>query len=321
MNHVILSVKDLVKRYNTADRNAVDGISFDVESGELFCLLGVNGAGKSTTINIICTLIEKTGGEVLLNDLKLGKDDDMIRKSIGVVFQGNVLDDVLTAKENIMTRAAFYGLNKEKAKKRMEYLTQKLSMTSFLDQRYMRLSGGQRRKCDIARALLAEPKILFLDEPTTGLDPQSRIELWKTIDEIRKTDNMTVFLTTHYMEETDNADRVAIIDNGKVLCIDTPQRLKTEFSNDTLKLVVKKNNNDGNNKSSNEQLEKHLNNPDIKKHFKDIELIADTYIIRMKNGIDAIDLLQQIKPYLDSFEMEKGNMDNVFLNVVGRKAE
>jgi len=312
----ILTVKNLVKRYNSNPVNAVDDISFDVYPGELFCLLGVNGAGKSTTINIICTLIQKTQGEITLDGLMLGRDDNAIRQSIGVVFQGNVLDDVLTAKENILTRAAFYGLDSTQAKKRMEYLTEKLSMTSFLDRRYEKLSGGQRRKCDIARALLAEPKILFLDEPTTGLDPQSRIELWETIEEIRKTDNMTVFLTTHYMEETDSADRVAIIDSGKVLCIDTPQRLKTEHSNDTLKLVVKE--------GCNEKVEKYLSNTikqgDGSAAFT-FELVADTYIVKMKSGIDAIELLPQIKPFLDSFEMEKGNMDNVFLNVVGRKAE
>ena len=311
VDNTILSIRNLVKRYNSSSVNAVDDISFDVYTGELFCLLGVNGAGKSTTINIICTLIEKSAGEVELDGLSLGKDDNAIRQNIGVVFQGNVLDDVLTARENIMSRAAFYGFDKARAKKRMNYLAEKLSMTSFLNQRYEKLSGGQRRKCDIARALLAEPKVLFLDEPTTGLDPQSRIELWETIDEIRKSDQMTVFLTTHYMEETEGADRVAIIDSGKVLCIDTPQRLKTEYSNDTLKLVVK----DG----CYAEVEKYIE--ESKQSFKNYELVADTYIVKMKNGVDAIELLPQVKPYLDSFEMEKGNMDSVFLNVVGRKAE
>ena len=311
MEQVVLSVKSLVKRYNSSSVNAVDDISFDVFAGELFCLLGVNGAGKSTTINIICTLIEKTSGDVVLDGFALGKDDGAIRQNIGVVFQGNVLDDVLTAKENIMSRAAFYGLDKARAKERLNYLAERLSMTSFLNQRYEKLSGGQRRKCDIARALLAEPKILFLDEPTTGLDPQSRIDLWETIDEIRKNDQMTVFLTTHYMEETDSADRVAIIDSGKVLCIDTPQRLKTEYSNDTLKLVVK----DGCYTDVEKNLEEYTQS------FKSYELVADTYVIKMKNGVDAIELLPRVKPFLDSFEMEKGNMDSVFLNVVGRKAE
>ena len=304
MEQSVLCIDGLIKRYGKSNTNAVDGISFDVFAGELFCLLGVNGAGKSTTINIICTLIEKTGGNITLNGLTLGKDDNAIRRSIGVVFQGNVLDNVLTAKENILSRAAFYGLGKQDAKKRLAYFAERLSMTSFLDRRYEKLSGGQRRKCDIARALLAEPKILFLDEPTTGLDPQSRIELWETIEDIRRESQMTVFLTTHYMEETERADRVAIMDYGKILCIDTPQRLKTEFSSDVLRLVVKPG-----------------CNAEIERHLQTYDLVADTYTVKLKNGIDAIDFLPQVKPYLDSFELEKGNMDSVFLNVVGRRAE
>ena len=301
MAEPILRINNLVKRYGVSKINAVDGIDFEVYPGELFCLLGVNGAGKSTTINIICTLSQKTSGNVFLGDLALGKDDDAIRRSIGVVFQGSVLDAVLTVEENILSRAAFYGLNGYEAKMRLKYLSDRLSMKGFLNRRYAKLSGGQKRKCDIARALLANPKILFLDEPTTGLDPQSRIELWETITDIRKESKMTVFLTTHYMEETENADRVAIMDNGKVLVIDTPQRLKTEYSTDVLRLVVKE--------GCNEDLEQHLD---------DFELIADTYIVKFKNGIDAINFLPNVEPYLDSFEMEKGNMDSVFLNVVGR---
>jgi len=304
MEQAILQIENLVKRYGTTSTKAVDGVSFEVFPGELFCLLGVNGAGKSTTINIICTLVEKTSGDIRLNGLTLGRDDDATRQSIGVVFQGNVLDAMLTVEENILSRSAFYGLDQQGAKKRLAYLAKRLSMTSFLDRRYAKLSGGQRRKCDIARALLAEPKILFLDEPTTGLDPQSRIELWETIEEIRKESQMTVFLTTHYMEEIESADRVAIMDYGKILCIDTPQRLKTAHSTDVLRLVVKP--------GLHAELERYL---------QEYELVADTYIVKMKNGIEAIDLLPEVKPYLDSFEMEKGNMDSVFLNVVGRAAE
>ena len=304
MSQVALQIDNLVKRYSTAKTNAVDDISFEVYAGELFCLLGVNGAGKSTTINIICTLIERTAGSVVLNGLRLGRNDNLIRQSIGVVFQGNVLDNVLTTSENILSRATFYGLNKTDAKKRLRYLAERLSMTSFLGQRYEKLSGGQRRKCDIARALLANPTILFLDEPTTGLDPQSRVELWETIEDIRKESNMTVFLTTHYMEETDHADRVAIMDYGKILCLDTPQKLKTEYSDDTLRLIVKAD-----------------QNAEVEQHLDKFELVADTYTVKLRNGLDAIDILPHVKPYLDSFELEKGNMDNVFLNVVGRKAE
>ncbi|MGL5972732.1 MAG: ABC transporter ATP-binding protein [Oscillospiraceae bacterium] len=298
----VLEVKNLVKQYNHSPVRAVDGINFDVERGELFCLLGINGAGKSTTINIICTLLTKTSGDIILDGKTLGVDDDEIRKSIGIVFQDNSLDKVLTVEENILSRGKFYGLTKEEAKNRLNVLSENLSMSSFLKSRYGRLSGGQRRKCDIARALLAKPKILFLDEPTTGLDPQSRMDLWETIEDIRKKENMTVFLTTHYMEETENADRVAIVNKGKVLCINTPQKLKTIYSPDLLRLVVKEG----------------LNN-ELEKHLTKYKLVSDTYTIEFKNGIESIDLLTKVKPYLDSFELEKGKMDHVFLNVVGGK--
>ncbi len=298
----VLKVVDLVKQYKNSDVRAVNGINFEVKEGELFCLLGVNGAGKSTTINIICTLLEKTDGSVFLNELEIGKDDNEIRKNIGVVFQGNVLDGELTVKENIMLRAVLYGLTKRQIQKRLNDLSAKLNMEEFLNRKYSQLSGGQRRKCDIVRALITRPKVLFLDEPTTGLDPQSRIELWDIIETIRKTFNMTVFLTTHYMEETENADRVAIMDKGNILVIDTPQKLKSSFSHDILKLVVK----DGHN----EEIEKVLN---------EYEVVADTYVIKMKNGVDSISLLSEIRQHLHSYEMIKGNMDNVFLNVVGRE--
>ena len=273
--------------------------------GELFALLGVNGAGKSTTINMICTLLKKTSGDVWVCGNELGRNDDKIRKSIGVVFQGNMLDNMLTAEENLMSRASFYGISGADAKKRVKYIAEKLSMTSFLKSKYEKLSGGQRRKCDIARALISNPKILFLDEPTTGLDPQSRIDLWKTVDEIRTQDKMTVFLTTHYMEEAEKTDRAAIIDNGKILCLDTPQKLKSEYSNDTLRLVVKS--------GCDDALTSFLKN-------EKLEYIhtADTYSLTVNNSDRSIDLLSDLKQSIESFELVKGNMDSVFLNVVGR---
>lgn len=296
----ILTVKNLVKRYKTADKNAVDNISFSVYEGEFFSLLGVNGAGKSTTINIICTLLQKSIGEITINGFKLGENDDEIRKSIGVVFQNSVLDSDLTVEENLLLRSSFYGYTQAQTKQKVEYLCDKLGMHKFMKSRYNRLSGGQRRKCDIARALLSEPKILFLDEPTTGLDPQSRIDLWETIDQFRKTENMTIFLTTHYMEETEKSDRVAIINSGKVVCIDTPQKLKSVYSSDILKLVVKDN--------CQKELEALIEN---------YTLQVDTYLVQIKDNLQAIEILNKAKPYIHSFEMQKGDMDSVFINVVG----
>ena len=305
MSTPIIKVENLSKTYSKAKVAAVDKISFEVFEGEFFCLLGVNGAGKSTTINIICTLLEKTSGNVEIDGyiLGAGKDEFAIKRRIGVVFQGNVLDDMLSVHENLFSRAAFYGLERASAKIRIEALIEELNMKDFVKKRYGKLSGGQRRKCDIARALLAEPKILFLDEPTTGLDPQSRIDLWRVIENLRKKDKMTVFLTTHYMEETDDADRVAIMDKGNILCIDTPQRLKSIYSTNILRLTPK----DGQEK----EIEKMLGN---------FERVADSYDVKIPENIDAINLLEKLKPYLDSFEMKKGNMDSVFLTVVGRKA-
>ncbi|MDP4121033.1 MAG: ABC transporter ATP-binding protein [Bacillota bacterium] len=302
----MLKVSNLCFSYS--DKPILKNISFNVKEGELFALLGVNGAGKSTTINIICTLIDKKSGEVFVNGYSLGKENDNIRKSLGVVFQGNVLDNMLTAEENLLCRASFYGLSQPKAKKRISDLAKNLSMESFLNQHYGELSGGQRRKCDIARALITEPRILILDEPTTGLDPQSRIDLWDTIEQIRKSEKMTVLLTTHYMEEASNADKIAIIDNGEMLCCDTPQSLKTHYSLDTVKLIPKRN--------EFEKIENFLKSGNISFTFN-----VDTFFVNMENGLNAIDFIAKNKENLDSVEILKGNMDNVFLNVVGRRFE
>jgi multidrug/hemolysin transport system ATP-binding protein len=297
--------EDLVKRYKGAKTDAVDGISFDVESGEFFALLGVNGAGKSTTINMLCTLIEKTAGQACINGFELGKEDMDIRRSIGVVFQSNVLDDPLTAYENLMVRASFYDLGKREMKWRILDLAERLSMEDFLDRPYGKLSGGQRRKCDIARALIQRPKLLFLDEPTTGLDPQSRIDLWDTITQIREADDMAIVLTTHYMEEVDGVDRVAIIDEGQIAVVDTPHNLKAQYSKDTLTLYV-----DSGKETKVEKLLKKAKLEWTKRSFG--------YQTSYARSLDVITLLDELKPSINSFEVHQGNMDNVFLNVVGR---
>lgn len=301
----IIEIKELVKRYKGSQVNAVDAISFDVYKGELFSFLGVNGAGKSTTINILSTLLRKTSGSVKVCGYDMETEENSIRNSIGIVFQGSMLDGKLSVKDNLFTRATFYNLSKAATKERIDFLSQRLGMTEYLSKYYGELSGGQRRKCDVARALLAKPQILFLDEPTTGLDPQSRIDLWKTVEQLRKEDGTTVFLTTHYMEEVNASDRVAIIDKGKILCIDSPQLLKNQFSNDKIKLtpILQKVG----------ELEKRLNAQKL-----EYTRTADTYIVTSKNALDCIEFISSVKSILVAAEISKGDMDSVFITVVGR---
>ena len=227
-----ITVKNLSKNYDKT--TAVDHISFSVKEGEFFAFLGENGAGKSTTINILCTIFEKTEGEVEIFSHKLGEEDDKIREKIGIVFQNSVLDGVLTVKENLLTRASYYGIHKEEILERLHPLMQAFELESIWNRKYEQLSGGQRRRVDIIRALLHNPKILFLDEPTTGLDPMSRKLVWEYIDYLRKEKQMTIFLTTHYMEEVRDADRVVILDKGRIVAEDTPAALKRKYTNTKL---------------------------------------------------------------------------------------
>ena len=222
-----ISVKDLTKKYK--ENTVVDNISFDVKEGEFFAFLGENGAGKSTTINILCTILSKTHGDVNVLGHKLGKDDDAIRESIGIVFQNSVLDGKLSVKENLFSRGAYYGLGKKEIIKRVEPFSEVFELDEIWNRNYERLSGGQRRRVDIVRALLNSPKILFLDEPTTGLDPMSRKAVWSYIDHLRKEKKMTIFLTTHYMEEVRDTDRVVILDHGRIVADDTPAGLKNKY--------------------------------------------------------------------------------------------
>lgn len=220
----IIEVKNLVKNYK--DVHAVNDISFTVEEGSFFAFLGINGAGKSTTINILCTVLEKTSGNVKIGGYDLDKERNKIKELIGIVFQGSVLDKQLTVKENLESRASYYGLNKKEIAKRIESLTQTFDLSEILKRKYGTLSGGQRRRVDIARALINRPKLLFLDEPTTGLDPKTRLQVWEIIHNLRKETGLTVFLTTHYMEETVDCDNVVIIDSGKIVANDSPHNLK-----------------------------------------------------------------------------------------------
>ena len=305
MGEVIIKVKDLIKQYNSNQVKAVDGISFDVKKGELFAFLGVNGAGKSTTINILCTLLSKSSGEVSLCGYDIEKDIENVKNNIGIVFQNGILDEMLSVYDNLIIRGTLFGIDKKTLIKRIDNLKNRLSMSDFIKRPYGKLSGGQKRKSDIARALISNPKILFLDEPTTGLDPQSRIDMWQVIKDIRNEFNTTVFLTTHYMEEVNGADRVAIIDKGKLLCIDTPEELKIKYSYDTIKLIVKS------------EYKNEVENI-LRENKSNFEILDQTITIIIKDGIDMIDIIAKIKPMLISVEIIKGDMDSVFLNVIKR---
>lgn len=216
----MIEVRNLKKVYDGVP--AVDGVSFSICKGQLVAMLGPNGAGKSSVINILCTSSDFDGGSVYINGFKLGKQNGRIRKNIGVVFQNGVLDERLTIRENLRVRANFYGIRGDQFVNTINETSAMTGITEILDRYYGKLSGGQKRRCDIARALIHKPKILFLDEPTSGLDPEMRDELLETIDKIRYKNSMTILMTTHYMDEAKRADRILTMKKGRVTFDGTP---------------------------------------------------------------------------------------------------
>lgn len=298
----IIEVKNLHKSYS--EIHAVKGINFYVEEGSLFAFLGPNGAGKTTTINILATLLTNDNGTIDINGFTIGKDDESIRKSIGIVFQDSVLDPLLTVKENLETRASFYHMTKAEVNERIRTALEVTSITELANRRYGTLSGGQKRRSDIARALVHRPKILFLDEPTTGLDPQTRLNVWETIKTLQETENMTVFLTTHYMEEADEADYVVIIDEGEIVAKGTPTYLKDTYSKDSLRVKPK----------NQAKLKQYLSKAKI-----DYQKRNDLYIISLESTLDSIPILDEIKDNLESFQVYNGTLDDAFIEVTGKE--
>lgn len=293
----IIRVEHLVKSYG--DIKAVNDISFLVKRGSLFAFLGPNGAGKSTTINVMTTLLDADSGVVYLNDKT---DESYFRTKIGVVFQGNVLDDDLTVKENLFYRGALYLNDQKIVRQRYDELSKYLNLEEFENQRFKTLSGGQKRRAEIARALFSNPEILLLDEPTTGLDPETRQIVWKVIEDLQKNKNMTIFLTTHYMEEAANADHVVIINKGKVVAEGTPAQLKDTYSQDRLKIVP------------NDKVEMVTW---LEKNKMEFRKVSDQYIIPVEDSKQAIGIIEEIKSNIRQFEMIQGTMDDVFLEVIG----
>lgn len=300
----IIEIENLKKYYGGI--KAVDDISFTVERGSLFAFLGINGAGKSTTINILSTLLKKDSGKVVIDGYTLGENDLEIKKRIGIVFQNTVLDEKLSVRDNLTVRASYYGLRGEEWKSRLAELTEKLDLSELLKRPFGKLSGGQKRRVDIARGLINSPELFFLDEPTTGLDPKTRRIIWEIINDIRRKNNMTVFLTTHYMEEAENANDVVIIDAGKIIAHDTPNNLKNIFSGDYIRLYME----------VNDACDKALTDFNCTYKYDN-----GAYVVKVKDSEAAMNIIKSMPQLFTDFEVLKGNMDDVFLNATGKKLE
>lgn len=295
----IIEIEHLHK--NFGDVKAVDDLSLKVKTGELYAFLGVNGAGKSTTISIICGTLAKTSGSVKV----CGADEnnfDSAKKELGVVFQSSVLDKALSVRDNLQFRASLYGIEGKAFEDRLRELDDLLHFSEFINRPVGKLSGGQKRKIDVARALIHKPKLLILDEPTTGLDPMTRKTLWEVIYSLQKSTGMTVFLTTHYMEEAAEADYVVIIDHGKIAAEGTPLELKNKYTGDFITLYT-----------SDESAVKSLGKP--------YEAVADGFRIAVKNTEEATSLIVARPELFRDYEIIKGKMDDVFIAVTGKKTE
>ena len=300
----IITVEKLSKHFG--DVRAVDDISFTVKRGELFGYLGVNGAGKSTTINMLCTLYAPDEGRVEVCGLELGGNNNAIRSKLGVVFQHNTMDALLSVRQNLLSRAYLYEKDATVNKKNLDIVCDTLDIGSLLDRQYRKLSGGQKRRCEIARAIMNRPEILFLDEPTTGLDPQTRRMVWTSVERLRKEHNMTIFLTTHYMEEAARAHHIAIIDSGKIVAYGTPTKLKETHASDRIRVF-----------SDNYDKVR-----EIADKFKMTYKEKSNHItITVPDSISAIPILNELSPYINSFEVVQGTMDDVFLNITGKQLQ
>ena len=294
----IIEISSLSKRFGEVQ--AVNDLSFRVKEGELFAFLGINGAGKSTTINIMCGQLSKDSGTVQISGIDPDSDPDSVKRNLGVVFQNSVLDKELSVQDNLQSRAALYGIRGKAFRERLAELAGLLEFDDLLKRTVGKLSGGQRRRIDIARALIHRPKILILDEPTTGLDPQTRSTLWQVIGDLRKNEGMTVFLTTHYMEEAADADYVVILDSGMIAAEGTPLELKNTYTGDFITVYGAK-----------ESQIMQLGAP--------YETIRDAYRVSVPNTAAATELILKYPDIFRDYEITKGKMDDVFLAVTGKK--
>lgn len=296
----LICVDNLKKSFNEV--KAIDDISFKVKKGELFGFLGVNGAGKSTTINILSTLLQKSDGNITVCGYDIDKNPNDIRNKIGIVFQENTLDNYLTVKENLILQGILYEKDKHKINNSLDFVTNVLNINDLLNRQFKKLSGGQKRRCEIAKALMNIPEILFLDEPTTGLDPMTRKQVWECIEKLRLEKQMTVFLTTHYMEEASMTQYICIMDKGKIVAKGTPSNLKNKYASDLLKIYTQ-------------------NTQTIIDKLENVKYGLESNCIKISVNTtkDALPIIQSLDGLYDNFEVIQGSMDDVFLNITGKK--
>ncbi|EAF4020680.1 ABC transporter ATP-binding protein [Listeria monocytogenes] len=297
----MIKLINVVKKFGKIE--AVKGINLEVEKGSLFAFLGENGAGKSTTLSMICTESEPTSGEIFIDDEKLTfKNRKLFRQKLGVVFQENVLDDLLTVRENLYNRASLCGKTKAEITERLALVSSIMGIEDILNRRFEKLSGGQKRRAEIARAIMHDPEILLLDEPTTGLDPKTRVSVWKIIDYLREELGMTVFLTTHYLEEAKDADQLAVIHKGKIIAQGTPANIRSRFSVDKIFFYDAK-------VAELQKIMKKMNLP-----FKVTNRTMRVDVI--DENVEILAILNQAIGFYDSFEVIKGNLDDAFISMI-----
>jgi ABC-2 type transport system ATP-binding protein len=297
-----IEVSNFTKRFGQF--TAVDNISFTVEEGSVFALLGPNGAGKTTTISTLCTIQEKTEGELKICGHNVTTQKDLVRNDIGIVFQDSTLDGKLTIEENLKLHCDFYNVPKKEVKGRLDFVLELVDLIDWRKSSVNSLSGGMKRRAEIARGLIHFPKVLFLDEPTTGLDPQTRLNVWDYILKLQKQKNITVFLTTHYMEEAEICSQVAVIDKSKIVVHDSPYNLKKKYTSSILKI-----------KSDDpERLNSFLEKYSFR--FKKEDEFIHIYTNNLKN---ITDIITSFKDSIEDIEINKGTLNDVFLTITGKE--
>lgn len=297
MTDNIIEVRDLCKSYGNI--KAVKNASFSVEQGKKFAFLGPNGAGKSTTISILCTLSIPDSGNISIDGMDIS--DPNIRKKIGIVFQDSLLDNDLTVRENLIFAADLYGIPKNKIPLKLEWISGIMDLSDIIDRRYGILSGGQRRRTDIARALINDPKILFLDEPSTGLDPQNRRMIWNIINDLNKKENITIFMTTHYMEEAAGMDQVVVIDHGIIVAQGTPDQLREKYTSDRIRMIPK----------NIDSLIAKLSTGNIS-----YSMDGNTVVVNIADTLSSLKIINDLRDELEGFEVFMGTMDDAFINII-----